>query len=114
MAGRQPEVCPVRFEDAGAGADLTCQFIRPQVSSLDTERTHYISTPELLVCLIEHIRQIIPDGHVRLDEYGACFAAIFCRVLLYQLLRFVAQGEVGDKDVAVAGEEEFSEAEVYA
>lgn len=93
-ARRVPEVGPVRLVDAGAGAE-------------DVEVAEGGERGR------EQVAQRRPRRHVRLVEGGARRLGGVV-VLADEVLGLGPQGDVGEDDVAVAGEEEAGEGEVDA
>lgn len=96
-AGGVPKVGPVRLVDAG-----------PRAQDVDTAK--------LAAGDVEEVRERGPRGHVRLDEEGARLLRVggAGRVLGDEPLGLGPEGEVGEDDVAVAGQEECREGEVDA
>jgi hypothetical protein len=69
-----------------------------------------ISTSKLFISLVEKVAQIIPDHDIRLNKNGFRLRG----VLVHQFLRFRTECKVTDNDIAIAREQQFRKAEVYA
>jgi hypothetical protein len=80
-SGRVPEIAPVRFEDAGAGAYLVLSAI-VSVKFRRYKLTYDVRTSKLLLSDIEHVGELIPYDHVSLDEDRTGLRSVFIDELL--------------------------------
>ena len=75
-------------------------------------RPHNVHATEFALAGVECVFELFPACDVRLLEYGAWLGGIFAGILVYELFGFGAELEVGEEDVAAAGEEKLCQAVV--